>query len=320
MKAVCELTEHNAPIYLRERHRIEARKVSVLQGGVSNVVLLVESDACRFVLKQSLPQLRTAAEWFCDRRRIFQESAALKMLAGRLPQGSVPVVLFEDPDNFLFAMSAADAGSETWKEQLLRGDCDTAVATQLGRIQSALIGCSGEARESFGSQEVFSQLRLEPYYKVTALRHPDLAPRLNALADSYGERRLALVHGDWSPKNFLVSPQGQAMAIDFEVIHFGDPAFDVAFLLNHLLLKSFYRPEDQSRYASLAQAYWQALPQIEGLEESAIRHLGALLLARMDGKSPVEYIQDDRTKDEIRSRARGIILHPPKRIREVFQA
>src|SRR6202043_2335537 len=108
----------------------------------------------------------------------------------------------------------------------------------------------------FGDQTVFRELRLDPYYRATAVRHPDLGGRIERLMRKSAARRLALVHGDWSPKNFLVAGSS-VMAIDFEVIHFGDPSFDSAFLLNHLVLKSFYRPEWADSYAQAAAGFWR---------------------------------------------------------------
>jgi 5-methylthioribose kinase len=287
-------------------------------------VLLVESEAGPFVLKQSLPQLRVEQQWLSDRSRIWREAAALELVAPHLPEGAVPKVLFRDDDNYLFAMTAAPSGSETWKSALLRGHCDTATAAQIGTITAALMrsGWQNPAMEAaFGDITVFDQLRLDPYYRTAASRHPRLAEFFTSLCDTYRSRSCTLVHGDWSPKNFLVGP-GATMAIDFEAIHFGDPAFDAAFLLNHLLLKSFYLAGRAAALAELAEAFWSALsagvPPIPDFEARTLEHLGALLLARMDGKSPVEYIRDPDLKHRIRDFAYRLILTPPKTIGEVF--
>jgi hypothetical protein len=69
------------------------------------------------------------------------------------------------------------------------------------------------------------------------------------------------------------------MAIDFEVIHFGDPSFDSAFLLNHLLLKSFYRPEWSAKFARLAGKFWEVYraglpPGCGWIEAAALSHMG----------------------------------------------
>lgn len=318
-----ELTPASAVDYLANR-KLHARRIIELAGGVSNTVLLVESEAGPFVLKQSLPQLRVEQQWLSDRSRIWREAAALELVGPHLPQGAVPKVLFRDDDNYLFAMTPAPAGSETWKSALLRGQCDSATATQIGTITAALMrsGWQNPAMEAaFGDITVFDQLRLDPYYRTTGSRHPTLAGFFTALSDTYKSRACTLVHGDWSPKNFLVGP-GSTMAIDFEAIHFGDPAFDAGFLLNHLLLKSFHLPGRGAALAELAEAFWRALtagmPPVPSFETRTIEHLGALLLARMDGKSPVEYIRDPDLKQRVRDFAYRLILTPPKTIRGVF--
>ena len=316
-----ELTAENAATYLgRPCHAVS------LGGGVSNTVLLVEAGAERFVLKQSLGKLRVEQDWFSDRARIFRESAALRRLARVLPDGKVPQVLFEDRTNYLFAMTAAPPHSQTWKEQLLHGEVSDEVAAQIGEVLGAMItstwrdkACEAE----FGDQTVFDELRIDPYYRTAALRNPDLAERLSELITQSSERRVCLVHGDWSPKNFLVA-DGCVMVIDFEVIHYGDPSYDAAFLLNHLLLKSFYRKQWQPRYRSAALSFWGALQrrtpaEADWFELATIRHLGALLLARVDGKSPAEYIAADDLKRTVRRFACDLIVNPPHKIESVWQ-
>ena len=177
--------------------------------------------------------------------------------------------------------------------------------------------------ETFGDQKFFGQLRLDPYYRSTASRHPDLKPFFDSLVEEYPNRRISLVHGDWSPKNFLVHGD-TVMAIDFEVIHFGDPAFDCAFFLNHLLLKSFHLPVRTGDFARLANVYWRELTgelplDTVELEHRTLRHLGGLLLARIDGKSPVEYLKDQAVRQRVRGAARRLILNRPPSIQEAFE-
>ncbi len=320
-----DLTASNASDYLRSRG-VTPTRVMELAGGVSNTVLLVETATEKFVLKQSLPQLRVEQQWLSDRARIRREADGLITVAPFLPEGSVPRVLFRDDDNYLFAMTAAPEGAQPWKSALLRGECDLDVAERIGGITAALISCgfrSPAMEHVFGDLTIFDQLRLDPYYRTTATRHPDLASFFSRLVDDYPARRYALTHGDWSPKNFLAG-SGSVMAIDFEAIHFGDPTFDVAFLLNHLLLKSFHLKPHSAGFSALAERFWTTLraemPPVEQFEAYTIEHLGALLLSRMDGKSPVEYIRDPDLKQKIREFARQIILHPPSSVLEVFSA
>jgi 5-methylthioribose kinase len=323
---VFELSTGNAAEYLERRGVTRgAARITELGGGVSNTVLLVETSERQFVLKQALGKLRVQDDWFSDRERVFRESAAMRWFTPYLPAGSVPEVLFEDRQNGLFAMSAAPREAETWKALLMRGECEAGVAEAVGRMLASLVSASWRDRDSereFGDQTVFDQLRLDPYYRTTALRHPDLGPHFERLIRESSVRRVSLVHGDWSPKNFLVS-SGAVTAIDFEVIHFGDPSFDSAFLLNHLLLKSFYRPEWSREFGRLAGTFWEAYraglpPECDWIETATLNHLGSLLLARLDGKSPAEYITDLALRERIRQFARRMIVSPPVRIADVF--
>lgn len=316
-----DLNAENTAAYLGR-----ACSVRALGGGVSNTVLLAESAGERYVVKQSLGKLRVEQDWFSERERIFREAAALRLLAGILPEGSIPQVVSEDRENFAFVMTAAPAGAETWKAQLFRGIASEWTAERIGLMLGLVIARTWkDARFEavFGDQTVFDQLRLDPYYRSTAARHPDLAPFFSRLIETSRRRRVSLVHGDWSPKNFLIYEQ-QVMAIDFEVIHFGDPSFDAAFLLNHLLLKSYRLPRWRDRFRRAALRFWtvatEHLPQeADWFELATLQHLGGLLLARIDGKSPVEYITEPELKEAIRERARCLILEPPSTIGQVFQ-
>ena len=318
-----ELTVSSAPEYLAGRGFNPALlRVSELPGGVSNIVLLAETPSGGIVLKQALPQLRVEQDWFSDVRRIFHECAGLRVAEQRLPPGSVPAVLFEDQPNYIFAMTAAPPGSETWKSQLLRGEADPGIAENVGLTLAALIReswHSPELAEQFGDITIFEELRLDPYYRRLATVYPGLQEHFQRRIEACRTRRVSLVHGDWSPKNILVHG-GNAVAIDFEAIHFGDPSFDAAFLLNHLLLKTFYGIAGTE---DLARTFWSALqaemPPAPWFEQATIEHLGALLLARIDGKSPAEYIRDPALKDRIRGFAMQLILHPPATVAGVWK-
>jgi 5-methylthioribose kinase len=321
-----DLQADNAADYLRARGMAgDDARITELGGGVSNTVLLVEADDRRFVLKQALGKLRVEDDWFSDRERVFRESAAMRWLRPHLPAGSLPEILFEDRENCLFAMTAGPRDAENWKTLLMRGEVNAGVARTIGGILAKMVSATWrdpEAERAFGDQTVFDQLRLDPYYRTTAARHPDLKPQFERLVRESSSRRVSLVHGDWSPKNFLLSA-GAVMAIDFEVTHFGDPAFDSAFLLNHLLLKSFYRPAWSAAFGRAARAFWEACcagvpTECSWIEPATLSHLGCLLLARVDGKSPAEYITDPALRTRVREFARQLILAPPDHVADVF--
>jgi 5-methylthioribose kinase len=321
-----ELNAQNAAAYLASRGFRAEWRVKELGGGVSNIVLLAESAQRRMVLKQSLGKLRVEEDWFSERARIYRESGAMRALAPVLPEGALPEVVFEDRGNCLFAMTAAPAEAQTWKDRLLAGEIDTGTARRAGEILAAMARAtwkSARYEREFGDLTVFDELRLDPYYRTTAQRNPELAPALLGLIERSTARRVALVHGDWSPKNLLVAGE-RVTAIDFEVIHFGDPAFDAAFLLSHLALKTFYRPQWRAGYADAAAAFWdtyrRGLPPGSGwIEAATVEHLGGLIAARIDGKSPAEYITDPELQDRVRDFARAVILEPPGSVEEAFR-
>ncbi|MBZ5564260.1 MAG: phosphotransferase [Acidobacteriia bacterium] len=304
--------------------------VRELGGGVSNIVLLIEwrnAPERRWVLKQSLEKLRVQDDWRSARERVFREAESIQSLRPALVAGSLPEVVHIDRERFLFIMTAAPPGSVVWKDSLLAGEADPAVAREAGRLLAQMVNASRRdprLRERFEDRRVFDQLRIDPYYRTTAARHPDLANCFEELIADSWKIRTALVHGDYSPKNFLVRDQ-RVLLIDFEVIHWGDPAFDTGFLLNHLFLKAFYQPRFATRYFEAAREFWQALrSELEGefwqaFEAMTLRHLGALMLARIDGKSPVEYIRDDSTKDLVRRTARRLLLERPTSLEESIQ-
>jgi thiamine kinase-like enzyme len=173
-----------------------------------------------------------------------------------------------------------------------------------------------EAERLFGDQTVFDELRIDPYYRYTAARCPEAAGYIGRLMERSGKRRVSLVHGDWSPKNLLVDGS-EVWVIDWEVIHFGDPSFDVAFLLNHLLMKSIAIPQYRLELKGLAREFIDALAT-EWAAEAALELLPALLLARVEGKSPAEYL-DAAMQRRARALALDLMQRAAEGAEEVFE-
>ncbi len=329
------LTADSAVSYLAERGLVSptatrTATAELLGGGVSNVVVRVQPPGGNgaLVLKQSLPKLRVEEDWFADRERIYRERAGIDWLSNALPNGAIPRVVEEDRENFLFVMTAAPGKGVNWKDALLAGDVDAAVAGQVGRLLGVIHRsscCVGEnipaELQPFADLACFVQLRIDPYHRATATAHPDLAGAIEEQARQMlapRDGRRTLVHGDYSPKNVIVNgsgPAAQVFLLDFEVVHLGNPVFDLAFMLNHFTLKAIHRPELAERYNEAARSFWEAYIAAAGdlageparLESDTVAQLGALLLARVDGKSPVEYITDDEPKEFARRLARRIL-------------
>ncbi|HSV34228.1 MAG TPA: aminoglycoside phosphotransferase family protein [Ramlibacter sp.] len=299
-----------------------------LAGGVSSDIWQVELPGRSVCVKRALPQLKVAAEWLAPVDRNTYEWAWMQFAARHCPT-HVPAPLAHDEAAGLFAMSflAPDA-HPVWKQQLMAGQVVLATARSVGEVLGRLHAASARDASlpaAFETIDNFFALRLEPYLLATAARHPDLSPRLLQLAVRTAGTHHALVHGDVSPKNVLVGPAGPVL-LDAECAWYGDPAFDLAFCLNHLLLKCLARPEASSglleSFEALAQEYlthvdWESGPL---LEARAAELLPALMLARVDGKSPVEYLVDPAQKARVRSAASDLIQRPVAQLEAVAHA
>jgi aminoglycoside phosphotransferase (APT) family kinase protein len=287
--------------FLLERHLAEPGEPAVwslLAGGVSSDIWCVDLPGRSLCVKRALPRLKVAADWQAPVSRNAYEWAWLRFAAQQRP-ANVPEPLAHDAAAGVFAMRFLDpVDHPVWKAQLLAGTVAPAVAAQVGAVLAALHQASAgraELARAFDSDANFHALRLEPYLLASAERHADLAPTLRALVERTASTRVALVHGDISPKNILVGPQGPVL-LDAECAWYGDPAFDVAFCLNHLLLKGLVLPARRhallGAFDAFVAAYCEgaAFEPRRALEARAATLLPGLLLARIDGKSPVEYL------------------------------
>lgn len=293
-----------------------------LTGGVSSDIWRVDLPGRALCVKRALSKLKVSADWEAPVSRNAYEWAWMQFAAQHC-KDNVPHPLAHDQDIGVFAMSfLAPDQHPVWKQQLMDGRVDIgtaqAVGRLLGRLHAASAG-SSELCDAFDTGDNFHALRLEPYLIATAARHPGLASRLEHLAQRTAGVRAALVHGDVSPKNILIGPRGPVL-LDAECAWYGDPAFDLAFCLNHLLLKCLVRPDKRdsliASFKALTEAYfdeadWELRAS---LEARAAELLPALLLARVDGKSPVEYLTDEEQRARVRTVALPLLQRPVERL------
>lgn len=295
----------------------EPVRAVALAGGVSSGIYRVDLRAGSYCVKQALPRLKVAKEWNVPVERVFAEIGWLETVA-RIVPGHVPRVLGQDDATKSFVMEFLGTEYRNWKADLLAGRVDTAVAQEvgdvLGRIHAATADDPAVA-ERFATDANFHAIRLEPYLVETARVHPALAQRLLATVARTASMRRVLVHGDVSPKNIMLGPHGPVL-LDAECAWFGDPAFDLAFCLNHFLLKSAHLPAGTSElmasYRALAGAYrthvrWEPAA---ALESRVAALLPGLTLARVDGKSPVEYLGEPQ-RDAVRRVAVSLLQDSP---------
>jgi aminoglycoside phosphotransferase (APT) family kinase protein len=304
-----------------------------LTGGVSSDIWRIDLDGGPVCVKRALGKLKVAADWRAPVGRNRFEAEWMRV-AGEAVPGAVPRLLGQDEAAGALAMEFLPAEAyPLWKGLLRDGVADAGfaalVGARIGRIH-AVTAADASVPRRFATDAIFYDIRLEPYLVATASRHPDLRDVLLGLVAATQANRRALVHGDVSPKNILVGPAdgeaGGPVFLDAECAWWGDPAFDLAFCLNHLLLKCVWTPRARDGFlacftalagAYLAEVDWEAAAAVEG---RAARLLPGLLLARVDGKSPVEYINLEAERALVRRVARALLADPVGRLSDVRAA
>lgn len=286
----------------------DSATLTPLTGGVSSEIYRVDDGDDTFVVKRALAKLKVKDDWFADVSRNFNEQQYLEYVGGFLPE-AVPTVRAANAEHGYFAMEYLPVERfANWKQQMLAGEVKPATAHEVGRILGVIHQRSSSdpaVREKFNTLANFEQLRIEPYLLTTGQRHPELKSIYFDEAERLRQAKDVLVHGDFSPKNILVSPD-RIVLVDCEVAWCGDAAFDLAFLFTHLHLKALHHAPKDLGLRDVIHQTWRAYSTARFGDEAGesapartleqqVTHLTQMiLLARVDGKSPAEYLTPDR--------------------------
>lgn len=288
---------------LREENLIEGSKIQFkpLKGGVSSDIVQVSDGNNSVVVKQALPKLNVEDDWYADISRNENEQKFLRFLEQVKPEAT-PKLFYSNSEYSFFVMEFLDDGFKNWKKQMLNGDFDPRIAEKSVELLATIHKKSSEdegLKQEFDKAQNFYELRTEPYLVTTGKRHPDLQDLFFNEVERLKTHQEAIVHGDFSPKNIMVK-NDRVVLLDHEVAWYGDPAFDLAFFLNHLYLKMLFHYGKSGEVQDLTIIAWKTYFENTGseikkqMEKRTIRLLLMMMLARMDGKSPVEYLDNDQ--------------------------
>jgi len=318
------LNESTVVKYLSDRGIISGpAQVEELTGGVSNVVLAVKSADKDLVLKQALPQLKVAAVWKADQRRAIVEANGMKLLHSITPE-SVPALIDFDPEDFTLTMERLPRACTVWKSDLLDGVIKPSIGADLGRILATWhnFGAnSKESRDAYMEDSLFDQLRVTPFYRAVAKVNPALDVRIQDLITEISTLKLSLVHGDFSRKNIMITGSDKPIVLDFEVMHTGNPVFDLGFVSAHLLCK-YLRTEDPAHKNQLREtaiSFINSYAKACNLEvsKSLPHHVAVIALARVEGVSPVNYL-DEGGKARVQSVTKAALANPDMTFEGLF--
>jgi 5-methylthioribose kinase len=325
------LDEGSVISYLTERKLLQADSylgnatVEVLTGGVSCVVLAVTSDEREIVVKQALPELKTKAKWVADQRRAIVEAEAMRVYQSITPD-SVPELLDCDEANFTLTMSRLPNTCTNWKQDMLEGRIHPEMGEKLGKILAQWhneTAVNAVIKAKFMEGELFEQLRVSPFYRAVADKNPNLLQVINSLIKEITTEKIALVHGDFSPKNILATPNHSPIVLDFEVAHTGNPVFDLGFICAHLLCKTIRTDNSAEKEALIATAtnflnsYRQSCNL--AIADSLPQHVALIALARVEGVSPVNYL-DESAQRELVAITKSALLDSTMTFEQLFES
>lgn len=297
------LDESSVIPYLTQRNLLTgSATVEVLTGGVSCVVLAVAGDEREIVIKQALPELKTKAKWVADQRRAIVEADAMQVYHSITPH-NVPELIDCDPENFTLTMSRLPHTCTNWKLDMLEGHIQPEMGGALGRVLATWhnsTSVDNQIKLKFMEGELFEQLRVSPFYRSVAEKNENLQPVISELIDEITNEKIALVHGDFSPKNILATVDHQPIVLDFEVAHTGNPVFDLAFLSAHLLCKIIATdsPSNKALLSQSANNFFNEYSKTSRLSisDNLTKHTALIALARVEGVSPVNYLSPEKAQ------------------------
>jgi 5-methylthioribose kinase len=249
-----------------------------------------------------------------DPGRVDTEAKALAFI-DRIVPGVVPKVIRIDRTNSVLILSDIKLGGQLLADELAAGRVHPEAGPQfgstIGEIQKATFGLS--LGQILGDASIVESSNKNSYLGARTEAPLRLYPeQTQQLLEDSAKAARCFVMGDLSPKNIFVEEQSVRF-LDLERTSTGDPAYDPAYVITHLLIDA-----NRSLHSSslefingFMQAYLEAVSsslnsqELDELQNRIIRFVGFSILHRTQGIYFVSYSGQD--KDSWQQKA-GVLL------------
>ena len=286
-------------------------KYKRLEGGVSSEVYYVKTNKSDYCIKRSLKKLLVKKNWIANTNRIKYEYLWLKHCKKIISRNIPKTFEFDNKKKYIVMEYLNDSKYKTLKQlyfnKVVNIKTIKLISKHLYKIHSSSKNL--KTKKIFdGNNNNFYDLRLDPYFNEVGRIYPKYKKYIKNINKNYFENSSTLVHGDFSPKNILIG-KNKIIYLDAECCNFGDPVFDLVFFTNHLLIKSiFIKDKSQEFIKSYIIFYKEYLNNLnlknyKSYINRIIEMTPIMLLARIDGKSPVEYLNSKKIKNIIRKKS-----------------
>ena len=318
-------TSEDIAVFIQEYlpHIVLTAPPEPLRGGLMNHVWKVPANPAPAILKYAPPYIATVPEIELDDSRIIFEADALEAFSegGALAQVASSTVsparlLYRNDEHHVIVLE--DIGDSVDLTVWLSHSKSN--PQKFGALLGQFIGSLH--KESFNQPELAQRFNNHSIQQTRyVVQYESIGPLcqefgvvdaedLGLKARQLGTRLLqtgsCLIMGDLWPASVHITPQGLRI-IDWEFVHFGNPAQDIAHLAAHLWMLQHRIPACKSGvfafWERFIDTYTEAIHEVQNtlwtaavLEDASI-HFGSEILVRTIGPFKQSYLYDDLPSD-----------------------
>lgn len=239
------LNKKNLKKYLLEHNLtedVQKCEVEELSGGIINRIFRAKTEKGVFVLKQFLDKAKIDKNIRLSPKRFFYEKYAINYLDRILDKKITPPIVFFDDKNKIICMK--DLGVNNRLDNLMLSNrLKPDVFSKIGKVLAEIHNKSffNDSLSLLFDNEEFQELKFDYRYYRT-MKYSSLIYARDELIQNCRKNKITFIHNDLKINNFFVLDNNKFCLIDYEGSYYGDPAFEVGYLLGHLFVYYFNQP------------------------------------------------------------------------------